>query len=112
MSLPLFAALLLTTVLAAAAAWDLRTRRIPNALTVPAFAAALALAALRGWPALGAALAGAALALAVGAGVHGRRGRRALAAGDPPRPRVHPHHARHRRPGGVRDHRRAPGLAG
>ena len=44
---------LLITLAAAASAWDLRERRIPNALTAAAFAVALFAAALvGGWPAL------------------------------------------------------------
>lgn len=53
-------------LVAAAAAWyDLRERRVPNALTVGGLGLALALGALSGWGGLGAAAAGAGLALVV-----------------------------------------------
>lgn len=60
------AAGLLVAVVAAAAASDVRTRRIPNLLTVPAFVAALLLAAAQGLHTFGGALAGAGLGLAIG----------------------------------------------
>lgn len=51
-------------IVAVTAAWfDVRERRIPNALTVPAFGIALVFALLGGLPELGASLAGAGLCL-------------------------------------------------
>lgn len=54
-------------LVAGAGAWyDLRERRVPNALTAGGLALALMLGALGGWEGLGAAAAGAGIALAVG----------------------------------------------
>ncbi|HSJ24326.1 MAG TPA: prepilin peptidase [Longimicrobiales bacterium] len=56
---------LLVLTVAVAAVMDVRTRRIPNVLTLSALGVALALRALLGWPALGAGLLGAGVALAL-----------------------------------------------
>ncbi len=53
----------LVTLVALAAAFDLKTRRIPNALTVTGLLLGLALRAFLGWSALGAGLLGALIAL-------------------------------------------------
>lgn len=65
--LPLLSTTLLAAAVLAAAFTDVRSRRIPNLLTLPAFGAAVAIAGLGGVRALGMALMGAAIALALGA---------------------------------------------
>lgn len=57
----------LLTVACIAAITDLRTRRIPNWLTLPAFITALAIHGWSGWSAFGSSLAGAGIGLAIGA---------------------------------------------
>lgn len=49
-----------------ASLWDLKERRIPNLLTVPAFLLALGIRASMGWPALGSGLAAAGVAFGCG----------------------------------------------
>ena len=58
--------LLLAALVVTAGAWDLRSRRIPNALTIPALAAGIVLQwLLHGWAGLADAALGAAAALAI-----------------------------------------------
>ncbi len=57
--------LTLVTLLVLAVAWDLRTRRIPNALTLTGILVALALDAAAGWDPFMDGLAGAGIALAL-----------------------------------------------
>jgi prepilin peptidase CpaA len=64
--LPLVITTVFVLALVTAAVIDVRERRIPNALTVPAFALALLVAALGGWAGFGGAVAGAAIGLALG----------------------------------------------
>jgi prepilin peptidase CpaA len=61
---------IVAVVCVAAAAVDLRTRRIPNALTLPAIVSGLALAGLSGWKSLAVRLGAVAVVLCVAIALH------------------------------------------
>ena len=74
-TLELLSAVLITAVVGIAVVTDVRSRRIPNSLTLPALVAALIVRfAFQGWPGLGLALLGAIIAPVVLLIVHTGRG--------------------------------------